>query len=101
MEIVKELEEIICERGPVKEILMDNGTPFRSFEFNKFCLKWEIRKRFRAANKASGNGIGERNGRTIKIIAEKSGISPKETICWYNLSPWTGINKDSVPSRQS
>ena len=55
----------------MKEILMDNRMPFHSFEFNKFCLNWGIRKRFRVANRGSCNGIVKINNWTIKKIVKR------------------------------
>jgi ribonuclease HI len=85
--IVDKLQEVFCERGPVKELLMDNATAFRSEPMKTFCKKWNVHQRFRAAYRASGNAIVERNHRTIKRMAEKCGIDPVEAVFWYNLSP--------------
>ena len=70
------MQQIFMERGPVDEILMDNATAFRSRELTELFKYWKIRPLYRAAYRASGNGIVERNHRTVKAWAEKSGISP-------------------------
>ncbi|XP_067944891.1 uncharacterized protein [Watersipora subatra] len=57
-----------------------------------------ISLRFRAAYAPSGNGIVERNHRTIKRIAERGRISPEEATFWYNVTPRKGTDGGSVPS---
>ncbi|CAE1278890.1 unnamed protein product [Acanthosepion pharaonis] len=97
--IAKELEEIFFERGPVEEVLMDSGAALRSEVFRSMLDKWNTRQYYRAAYRPSGNGIVERNHRTIKVIAERGGISPAEAVFWYNMSPKSGQREDTVPHR--
>ena len=92
------LEEVFRERGPVGELLMDNGASFRSYLVAELCRRWGVRRRFRAAWRPAGNGIVERNHRTIKRMAERSGSSPEEAVFWYNLSPKVCTDGRSVPS---
>lgn len=40
---------------------------------------------FRSAQRPSGNGIVERNHRTIKIWAERCKIETKMAVYWYNF----------------
>lgn len=93
------VEQIFLERGPVSELLMDNGSAFRSEAFKRVCDKWGVRQFFRAAYRPSGNGIVERHHRTIKAAAERSNISPMEAVFWYNMSPKTGQREATVPHR--
>ena len=79
------------------EVLMGNGRAFRSAPLKEMQDKWGVRCFFRAAYRPSGNGIVERHHRTIKVLAERSGISPQEAVFWCNLSPRTGQKVDSVP----
>lgn len=58
-----------------------------------------MRPFFRAAYRPSGNGIVERHHRTIKAMAERGRITPAEAVFWYNMSPRSGQNVDSVPQR--
>ena len=58
--------------------------------------KWGVRCFFRAAYRASSNGIVERHHCIINVLAKRSGIFPHETVFWYNLSPKTGQKVDSV-----
>lgn len=95
--ILLQLQQIFMERGPVDEILMDNATAFRSRELNELFKYWKIRPLYRAAYRPSGNGIVERNHRTIKAWAEKSGINPVEAVFWYNVTPRNGMKESSVP----
>ena len=99
LEISKIVEELFLERGPVEEVLMDNGPAFRSEVFKEVCDKWGVRQFFRAAYRPSGNGIVERHHRTIKAAAERGCIPPVEAVFWYNMSPRTGQNETTVPHR--
>ncbi len=92
------LEELFRERGPVGELLMDNGASFRSYLLAELCRRWNVKRRFRAAYRPAGNGIVERNHRTIKRMAERSGSSPAEAVFWYNISPKVSTDPQSVPS---
>ena len=47
--------------------------------------KWNIHRLFRAAYRPGGNGIVERNHRTIKAIAEKGNITPEEAVFFFCL----------------
>ena len=52
---------------------------------------------FRAAYRPAGNGIVERNHRTVKVCAERARITPEEAVYWYNVMPKDGIITDSTP----
>ena len=93
------LEGVFFERGPVDEILMDNATAFRSHIFQDFLSKWNVHPFYRAAYRASGNGIVERHHRTVKAIAEKGKLDPIEAVFWYNMSPRSGQDENSVPHK--
>ena len=60
--------------------------------------EWGIGLRFRAAYAPSGNGIVERNHRTIKRVVARGGITPEEAVFWYNATPRQDIDHDSVPA---
>ena len=98
-QIISELTQVFYERGPVDQILMDNASSFRSEAFMKFLVDWNIQPYFRAAYRPGGNGIVERNHRTIKAIAERGRISPIDAVFYYNCSPKYGQDETSVPQR--
>lgn len=87
------------ERGPVNELLLDNGAAFRSTRMTDLCNKWNIARRYRAAYRPAGNGIVERHHRTVKRMAERSGKAPTEMVFWYNLAPKVPNDPGSSPSR--
>ena len=95
--VVKVLDTVFFEHGPVDELLMDNSTAFRSQKLRDLLDKWGVRRCFRAAYRPSGNGIVERHHRTIKAMAERGGISPIEAVFWYNVTPRQGQSVESVP----
>ncbi|XP_029657149.1 uncharacterized protein LOC115231222, partial [Octopus sinensis] len=70
-EIAQILNGIFLERGPVEELLMDNGAAFRSEVLRVMLDRWNVCRLFRAAYRPSGNGIVERHHRTVKVIAER------------------------------
>jgi len=97
--VIDELRQVFHERGPVGEVLLDNATAFRSEQFVGFLRDWNVNAMFRAAYRPSGNGIVERNHRTIKAMAERGDISPLEAVYYYNCSPRREQHEDSIPHR--
>ena len=95
--IVTNLDQIFYERGPVEQILMDNATAFRSEKMANLLKKWNIKSWYRAAYKASGNGIVERHHRTVKALAERGGFGPVQAVFSYNVSPKKGQDQETVP----
>ena len=63
--IISELEAVFCERGPPREVLLDNSTVFRGKVFGEFLNSWGVGLRFRCAYRPSGNSIVERNHRSV------------------------------------
>ena len=80
------LETTFCSYGPPAELLLDNSTTFRSALVRKKCEEWNVQLHFRCANRPSGNGIIERNHRTIKRIAARAQITPEKAAFWYNAT---------------
>lgn len=98
--IVTNLRQVVIEHGPFAELLLDNSTAFRSAAVRQFADDWGISLRFRAAYAPSGNGIVERNHRTIKRIAARGRVTPELATFWYNVTPRSGVDENSVPSRK-
>ena len=93
------LNEVFLERGPVDEILMDNSATFHSSRLADLLNGWKVNSYFRAAYRASGNCIIERNHRTIKTIAERSNITPQEAVFWYDITP-RSHDQHLIPQRE-
>ena len=91
-------DEVFRERGPVNEILLDNSLCFRSNSIKSVAEKWSIRLNFRCAYRPSGNGIVERNHRTIKRAAARSKADPLDMVYWYNIAPKDSSNEQSTPA---
>ena len=98
--IIEELHRIFNERGAPREILADNDTAFRSRAFAVFAAKWGVRLRFRAVYRPSGNGVVERNHRTVKVIAARSGCSIGDAVHLYNVTPLDGKSSATAPAGQ-
>ena len=78
---------------------MDSSRAFRSDLLKRLCAKWRIRQTYRGINRPSGNGIVERNHRTIKRMAARSGSDPLDMVFWYNMAPRNGTQPSSIPAR--
>ena len=76
----KGVNEIFLERGPVDEVLMDNGAAFRLQALKDMLDKWNVRRYFRAAYRPSGDGIVERHHQTIKTVAERGQVTLTEVV---------------------
>ena len=96
--VTEKLEEVFYERGAPVEILCDNDTAFRSRYFAAFADRWNVTLRFRAAHVPSGNGIVERNHRTVKVIAARKQCSVAEAVHLYNVTPRDGEEADDSPA---
>lgn len=81
------LETIFRMFGFPVELLLDNSRSFKSDIFQT-KMKWlNIHIHFRCANKPSGNGIVERNHRTVKRTAARSNCTIEDAVFWYNALP--------------
>ena len=96
--VYRETEEIFRERGPPTELLVDNGPCCRSFKFKMLCDKWSVLCHFRCAFRPETNGIVERNHRTIKRMAARTGESPLMMVYWYNVAE-RKLGEDLAPAR--
>jgi transposase InsO family protein/predicted aspartyl protease len=95
-----EIEQTFREQGPPVELLMDNGAAFRSQKFRNLLRKWQVKAVYRCAYRPSGNGIVERNHRTIKRMASRTNSDPLDMVFYYNATPKDGTDAESVPSTQ-
>ena len=86
--IIDQLRSVMIERGPCEEFLMDNSTAFRSAAVEQFADRWGISLKFRAAYAPGGNGIVERNHRTIKRIAARGAITRRGHILVQRKRRW-------------
>jgi ribonuclease HI len=98
--VIPEVEQIFMEHGWPIELLMDNGATFRSAMMRALLRKWQVHPVYRCAYRPSGNGIVERNHRTIKRMAARTCAEPVEMVYWYNSTPKNGVDPKSVPGNQ-
>lgn len=85
--VIRCLSKVFCERGPPQQLLSDNGPCFSSRKMKEFLGEWGVEQLFSGAYRHSGNGIVERNHRTIKRSVARSGESVDMIVYWYNNSP--------------
>ncbi|KAK4294952.1 hypothetical protein Pmani_032459 [Petrolisthes manimaculis] len=97
--IIEQLEPVFFERGAPRELLTDNAASFRSSAFSDFARRWSMEVRYRCANVPSGNGISERNHRTVKTILARKGCSVMEAVYRYNTMP-RGNHAQSAPANR-
>ena len=95
--LVETLREILYERGFVEEVVMDNAKSFRSQLMKELCDEWGMKIMYRCANEPKGNGIAERNHRTIKRMVARTQRQVSEMVYWYNSSPRESQHEKSVP----
>ncbi len=96
--VCNQLLQVFRERGPPSELLCDNSTVFRSRKLQQLCGRWLVRLVFRCAYRPAGNGIVERNHRTIKRMAARTNGDPLDMVFWYNISPKDKTKPESVPA---
>ena len=98
--VVSNFETVFLEFGPPEELLLDNSATFKSELLVAMCQRWGVRIRYRAAYRASGNGIVERHHRTVKRTAARTGMTVLEAVFYYNFLPREGTNAASCPYRR-
>ena len=64
---------MFLESGPPREILCDYSPCLKSVKTQSFLSQWGVSVVFCCAYKHAGNGIVERNRRTIKRMVASSG----------------------------
>ena len=96
--VITELSAIFYERGPPVELLTDNASVFHSRAFMAFAGEWGTRVRHRAAHAPSGNGIVERNHRSVKVIAARKVCSVPEAVYLYNMTPRDDLTDAAAPT---
>ncbi|XP_065650640.1 uncharacterized protein LOC136078767 [Hydra vulgaris] len=91
-----------CEdtKNVVSHNVVNNVAVFKSSEFSNICEKWCVKNKYRCAYRPSGNGIVERNHRTVKRTAARAQICPLVAVFWYNATPTVGTNEESAPASQ-
>ena len=98
--VCEQLEAVFLERGAPAEILVDNSTVFRGKRFEELLQKWDITAHFRCAYEPGGNGIVERNHRTIKTMAARTRCSVADAVYWYNMTPQDSRDEATCPAVQ-
>jgi transposase InsO family protein len=95
-QIIKHLNRVFQERCPPDELLSDYGPCFISSKTAQFLKRWGVDHVLCCAYKHSGNGIVERNHRTIKRMVARTGGKVEDMVFWYNNSP---NSEDVVPAK--
>lgn len=84
-DLIKKLEEIFDYFGYVKRLVTDNGPPFSSFEFSKFCEKKGILLTHSPPYHPASNGLAERAVQTVKSVLKKLVFDAERNNNLFNL----------------
>ncbi|KAL5768218.1 hypothetical protein ACOSQ2_015001 [Xanthoceras sorbifolium] len=68
---VKSFISKICRYGVPKEIVIDNGSQFISYDFQDFCEKWKIKLSYSIPRYPQANGQAESTNKTIVSTLKK------------------------------
>ena len=85
------------EYGAPDEVLVDNATSFHARPMAALMARWGVRLRFRGAYEASGNGVVERNHRTVKVMVARQGCSVPVAVHRYNTTPTDTTSEETAP----
>lgn len=96
-EVSELIQSVFREMGPPSEILLDNFSSFKSKIFLGMLNQWKVNSLFRCAYRPEGNAIVERNHRTVKRMAARSGGNVLDMVHGYNITPQ---QNDLSPSDQ-
>ena len=96
--VCEQLETVFLERGAPRELLADNTTVFHGRQFQELLRKWDVNIHFRTAYEPAGNGIVERNHRTIKTMVARSRCTVAEAVHLYNMTPTDGRSEATAPA---
>ena len=86
-EIAASLERVFRRFGPPAELVLDNGTGFRSRQVADVCAKWKVQRWFRAAYRPEGNSIVERHHGTVKRMLVRGDKPVEDVVHIYNMMP--------------
>ena len=89
MEVVDKMRQMFAVLGPPQQLLMDNGTVFRSREMSNLLNQWDVQAKFSCAYRPQGNAVIERVHRTVKRTSARTGRSVEEACFWVNTTRGT------------
>lgn len=69
--LIVHLKSMFARYGIPEIIFSDNGSPFQSKEFQKFCNEWSIVNETSSPKYPQSNGLVERNIQTLKKMLKK------------------------------
>lgn len=89
--VVFALEDVFASIGSPAEILTDNGGVFTSDGMKQLLLDWNVGHILSGAYRPEGNGLVERNHRTIKRSACRGNQSIAKVVSFYNSTRHVSI----------
>ena len=94
--VIMKFKSIFARHGIPQILITDNGPPYSSKDFNKFCLEWGIEHRTSSPYLPRSNGLAERTIQTFKKMfykCKECGSDPYIALLIHRTTP-----KDNMPS---
>ena len=85
-DVTDKLEGLFCLLGVPNSIVSDNGPPFSSEAFRRFCEKMDIVHVTSSPRYPQSNGEAERAVQTVKGLMSKN-VNLRVALCAYRDSP--------------
>ena len=64
--VIKKLKKIFSCHGIPQKLCSDNGPEFKSKEFQRFAMQWDIKHKTSSPHFPQSNGLAERSVQMIK-----------------------------------
>ena len=91
--VLRAMQNIFADFGIPKVIISDNGTCYKSQEFNNFCARFEINHITGASYNHQANSIAEHMIQTIKQLMVKNQNNTWVAMLILKSMPMNGINR--------
>lgn len=83
--LIDKLEDIYGYFGYNKQLVSDNGPPYCSYEFNKYCESKGIELIHTPPYHPASNGMAERAVQSVKTVLKKLVFDSERSNCSFNL----------------
>ncbi|XP_067122919.1 uncharacterized protein [Centruroides vittatus] len=94
--VIPKFKETFSRFGSPEVLMTDNGPPFSSVAFNRFCDRWSIRHCTSSPRYPQSNGHIERHVQTIKNVLKKTAEAGQDQ--YLALQNWINTSRNSLPS---
>ena len=98
-QVITYLKSNFARHGIPMRIISDNGPPFNSLEFSKFCKEWDIEHCTSSPYYPRSNGLVEKTIGTVKKLfykCEEDGTDPYIALLNYRTTPRGQLSSPSM-----